>query len=962
MSSLRTKIHAWNSFDRPLLPVLTVVFIGVFISTLVAYIHTKDSLETLVQGQMAQNFRFIDHEINIQVRELVTQSRLVSQEGVLRLALEDSYLGRSARIAAQRRLAGYIEDGFFERFYLMDMKGDILLASNPDLAGVLRVSDRRYYLQARAGHPALETISRSRVSKRPILVSSYPILGPDGEVLGVLVAIADTANFLREILANVRIGQRGGGYVLDHDGAMLAQPDWAADGDFTPGGFVKKSLESSDGAEVVRFARQGAQRLAIARKNEATGWTLVVEADEAEVLAPATRLAAVGAGMSLLTLALVALALGVLRKVLINLRNSESDQRTLTELSPVGIITFNLQGLPVYMNAQARKILELGEQAPLPESLALADAHGIPLPDADSPVAIALKGGTSIRGGLAWHKSPSGQLKALNINATLLSGQGGTGHNLVATLEDVSERMRSLELLHQSEERFSHLFRLSPDSIMLTEQDSGRVVDVNDTFTSTFGHTREEAVGRTVMDLKLYVDDGQRQEVSEQVKRDGQILNAQVLGRAKDGREFIFSLSSQAMEIGSSRYRMTVVRDITEHVRAVEQLKQSEERFSKLFRLSPEAVLLLDLESTRITDANEAFCTLTGYTVEELIGRTTLDLGLYVNPAQRAAFFERLRRDGHVDNLEMEGRRKDGRVFIGSLSGHGIEIGNSKYLMSLIRDITEVKKMHEIMIQTEKMISVGGIAAGIAHEINNPLGIVLQAAQNLMQRIRPDFPKNRAAAEKLGLSMDQLQQYIQARKLDVFIQDIQAAAVRASGIIRHMLDFSRHSESRRKVCDLPEIIDKAVSLAASDYDLKKSYDFKQIRIVREYGDDLPVINCTETEIEQVLLNLLRNSAQALASAIPPVEGPRIRIRVSGHPDHVLIEIEDNGPGIPAETQRRVFEPFYTTKAPGVGTGLGLSVSYFIVTKSHGGAMTVASEPGRGTTFSITLPTEESLEQ
>ena len=118
------------------------------------------------------------------------------------------------------------------------------------------------------------------------------------------------------------------------------------------------------------------------------------------------------------------------------------------------------------------------------------------------------------------------------------------------------------------------------------------------------------------------------------------------------------------------------------------------------------------------------------------------------------------------------------------------------------------------------------------------------------------------------------------------------------------------------------------------------------------------IHCTETEIEQVILNLLRNSAQALASASPANEQPRIRISLSGQPNCARIAIEDNGPGIPADIQRRVFEPFYTTKPPGVGTGLGLSVSYFIVTKGHGGQMHVSSEAGSGTTFTVDLPIDE----
>jgi signal transduction histidine kinase len=265
--------------------------------------------------------------------------------------------------------------------------------------------------------------------------------------------------------------------------------------------------------------------------------------------------------------------------------------------------------------------------------------------------------------------------------------------------------------------------------------------------------------------------------------------------------------------------------------------------------------------------------------------------------------------------------------------------------------------MQELMIQSEKMRSVGGMAAGIAHEINNPLGIIMQASHNLALRTRPDFHKNREAASAIGLNMDLLEQYMRIRKLDVFLADIQAAGGRAAGIIRRMLDFSRMSESTRTRCDVKRLIEQSLALARTDYDFEMSYDFNRVKIDLCIEDDLPGIRCTETEIEQVILNLLRNAAQAMASVSPSIKTPRIRISVSARSGGVRIEVEDNGPGMAPEVCSRVFEPFFTTKPPGVGTGLGLAVSYFIVTNGHGGEMSVESVPGQGTRFIIDLPSE-----
>ena len=395
--------------------------------------------------------------------------------------------------------------------------------------------------------------------------------------------------------------------------------------------------------------------------------------------------------------------------------------------------------------------------------------------------------------------------------------------------------------------------------------------------------------------------------------------------------------------------------DISERKQSEERLRQSEEKFFRLFRLSPDTILLVNAETGRLVDVNDSFVTLSGYTRDEVLGRTLLEMGLYHDPSQRETLYGMLERDGTVRNLEIDVRRKDGSVTPCAVSSQLMKIDGTTHLLAVVRDISQMKRMRELMIQSEKMRSVGGMAAGIAHEINNPLGIILQASHNIVQRTRTDFPKNVEVAERIGLNMELFERYMRERKLDVFIADIQAAGVRAAEIIRRMLDFSRMSESGRKACDLRRLVERAVALAATDYDLRRNYDFGRIRVEIDIAGDLPPVGCTETEIEQVFLNLLRNASQAMAEADPPTPDPRIRIHASALPGGVRIVVEDNGPGMDEEISRRAFEPFFTTKAPGLGTGLGLSVSYFIITKSHGGDMRVESEPGRGTRFIIDLP-------
>jgi PAS domain S-box-containing protein len=301
-----------------------------------------------------------------------------------------------------------------------------------------------------------------------------------------------------------------------------------------------------------------------------------------------------------------------------------------------------------------------------------------------------------------------------------------------------------------------------------------------------------------------------------------------------------------------------------------------------------------------------------------------------------------VRRDKHI-------RYKDITVYP-LLSGDVVEGAVVR-----VDDVTERVRIEEMMVQTEKMMSVGGLAAGMAHEINNPLGGILQAVQNMERRLSPGMPANDRVAEALGTTVQTVRDYLAERKILPMIEGIRDSGVRAARIVQNMLNFSRKSESQMAPQDINALLDDTVELASSDYDLKKQYDFRKIHINREYQADMPSTPCTRTEIEQVILNLLKNSAQAMALTPVPGRKPTITLRTGVRDGHAVIEVRDNGPGMDEATRKRVFEPFFTTKDPGIGTGLGLSVSYFIITNNHGGRFLVDSSPDAGTVFTILLP-------
>ena len=396
-----------------------------------------------------------------------------------------------------------------------------------------------------------------------------------------------------------------------------------------------------------------------------------------------------------------------------------------------------------------------------------------------------------------------------------------------------------------------------------------------------------------------------------------------------------------------------------ERNRARRELKNSEARYRNIFEsmtdgyfrtdlqghisiLSPSALRLLDLPPDQNLDELNA----------KIFYQTTDD---------RDAFLNKLLRDEAYDGFICPLKRMDGACVEMEVNARLIrdeETGAPVAVEGMFRDITDRRRTQEILVQSEKMQSVAGLAAGMAHEINNPLGGILQGIQNIERRLASDLPANVKAAEATGCDLERLGDYLRARRIPDTLEGIRDMGERAARIVARMQTFSRRSESRRVWTRMEELVNSAVDLAYSDYDLKKKYSFRSIDIVRDFDLGLPKVSCTETEIQQVILNLLTNAAQAMALAENPPATPRITLRTRREDDYAVLDVMDNGPGMDEPTRLRVFQPFFTTREPGLGVGLGLSNAYFIVTAHHDGTIRVESEPGKGATFSLLLPVSE----
>lgn len=266
-----------------------------------------------------------------------------------------------------------------------------------------------------------------------------------------------------------------------------------------------------------------------------------------------------------------------------------------------------------------------------------------------------------------------------------------------------------------------------------------------------------------------------------------------------------------------------------------------------------------------------------------------------------------------------------------------------------IDDVTRRVAIENLMIQNEKMFSLGEVATGIAHEINNPLSVILQNTQNIFRRIDKHFAGNQHTATELGIDLDHVDNYLKKRDIYTFLTAIRGAGERSAKIVNTMLEFSHNSYRHTDVVDINELINQTLYINNTLYH-RPTLDIAP-QVLLELSNNIAPINCSSSELQQVLLNLLRNAIQALASHKTPE--PQITFRTYTTPNHTVIELQDNGPGMDDNVKSHLFEPFFTTKR--TGTGLGLSISYFIITERHQGTIEVASTLGKGTTFIIKLP-------
>ena len=493
----------------------------------------------------------------------------------------------------------------------------------------------------------------------------------------------------------------------------------------------------------------------------------------------------------------------------------------------------------------------------------------------------------------------------------------------------VAERKRIAEKLSQ----LASIIECSNDAIIIHTLD-GTIVSWNVGAESVYGYSAGEVLGQP---RKILLPDDQPDElraILEQLKLGKRIQLYETVHIRKDGQRIDVSMMISPVKDASEKVvgAAAITRDISDR-------KKAEERFYKAFNASPEPITIANLADGRFVDVNESFLHVTGFSREEVIGRTSLELKFWERAGDYRELVEALEERGAVRDMEITFLAKSGERRAGLNSAEVIDIAGQKCILAIFKDITERKALEAKLRQAQKMESVGRLSGGIAHDFNNLLGVIIGYGSVLEERVDVDSDLRKG------------------------IQEIKKAGQRAAALTRQLLAFSRQQVLEPKVLSLNTVV-------ADIGKMLLRLIGEDIELTTLLQPDLGRVKADQGQIEQVIMNLAVNARDAM-----PRGGKLIietqNVDLDEHPvgqhsptvpgRYILLTVTDTGVGMDKETLSHIFEPFFTTKEKDKGTGLGLSVVYGVV-KQSGGYIWVDSEPAKGTTFKIFLPrVEEAVE-
>ncbi len=903
----------------------------------------------------------------------------------------------SAAIASREAIEHYMSHlpmpmGAIDRCIVLSPEGRAL-AQQPPLPPIedRNFADRGYFREVMARRAAvISTPIRGKVSGAPVVVVAAPRLARDGKID---LVVACTLNLLNERLfgeaRTALIGRTGYLYVASRDRKLVLHPDKSRIlADSPPVGANPAADKAGAGFEGTEESENssGLRALMSFKQLKTTNWFVagVYPLDEAYAPLHEARGRVIGiAFASLLACALCAwLLAGLLVRPVERLtrhvgalrdRPDAAVPRMSMRKDEVGELAQAFYGLLAQLQERERslrisedkfakafqsnpdfimisrisdgRIVEVNRGFEILTGYSAAEAVGRTTADlglwADRAEREELIGRLLAHGNVrdfdARFVTKDGSIRDVLSSATIIELDGEP--HLIGTSRDITDLKRAQEALRRSEERFAKAFNANPNYATVSRLEDGRFVAVNKGFERLTGWKAQEALGRTALEIGLWAEPAEREELVRRLREDGEWHGFKVHFRKKSGEAILVEGSCVLAEIGGEQQIIGVGRDITEVQRAQDALRQSEEKFAKVFHASPDGIMVLRAEDGLILDLNEGFEKLLERTREETVGRTVGDIGLWAKPEMRARFLAEVRAKGMVSGYEIVMRTKSDRLCDTTVSTVLIDVGGTPCMISIARDVTDQRRAeedirnlnvdleHRVKERTaeleEAIRELESFSYSVSHDLRSPLRAIAGYAKVIEEDYAPQI-----GAEGRG-------------QLDRIISN----AIRMGELIDDMLDFARigRVELKRAPLDMASLAREVLS------ELPEAGAGRRIDV--RIGP-MPTVRADRSLIRQVWFNLLGNALkftrqceQAVVEAGGSIEAGEAHFFV-----------RDNGAGFDMAYAGKLFHVFQRLHRDTAfeGTGVGIAIVARVVQR-HGGRVWAEGAPGQGATFHFSLP-------
>jgi PAS domain S-box-containing protein len=554
----------------------------------------------------------------------------------------------------------------------------------------------------------------------------------------------------------------------------------------------------------------------------------------------------------------------------------------------------------------------------------------------------ALTGGTTFKA--KFHiVRPDGEVRQLYAEGEVVRDNDQRPLRILGVTVDLTFWEQTGDALRRSEGLFRGLLESAPDGMVIVTEE-GEIAIVNSQLVRMTGYKRAELIGQRVellVPARFRCHHEFRERYFEKPQVRPMAKSGTLFVRRKNGSEFPAEISLSPMLSDTGLVVSAAIRDITERTHAQEALIKSEERLSRAFQSSPVAVVISGLDDGLIRFFNPAFARLSGYPPEEILGKSTVELNLWDSPKDRDILLEVLRKEGECRGLETTTRRKSGELVPISLSSTVIEMDGETCMASWVHDLSALKraeqeqrKLQQQLFHSRRMDAIGELTGGIAHDFNNILASMLGYTSLAQRRF----------GKEIG------------GKLEEYLKQIKHGGERASTMIEQMLAYSRSMPSEVKAVRLQPIIQESVKLLRPL--LPSSID-----VQAQLREAAFVAKADAAQLGQSLVNLCINARDAMESRgrividvyvknFNMLECASCHQLISGN--YTVLTLTDTGSGIAPQIESKIFDPFFSTKGVGRGTGMGLSMVHGFM-HEWGGHISVDSSVGVGTAFSLLFP-------